>query len=198
MPSLSLGQALGSIVKGAPNRWLLVKNALQLMEDAVNNLGNHTAADPVGNTEPPPPIQALNIKVSGEMLHATIQHNDPIRKGIHYFLEIDKDPSFPQPLVVHFGASRAPTPIFLPTKNDGGDTVTYYARAYPQYPGSNPGTKVVFGGLTPTGITMGGTTQMTLLPSTGSGTAQATGQQGGYGFGVVQTRQAVQPKRFVG
>jgi hypothetical protein len=59
----------------------------------------------------------------------------------------------------------------------------WYFRAYSQYPGSHPGPKVLFGGNNATSVNPGGTQAMTLLPSTGSGTAQNSGQEGGSGFG---------------
>lgn len=173
------------------------RSAFQRIEDAINNLGVQAAAEPIGLAQAPPPLQGVNVKTSGEMVHITLDHNSPVNKGIHYFIEHDTDPSFPQPHVIHNGTSRTVPPFSLPTKDDDGNTVNYYFRAYPQLPGSHPAKPVNFGGIAPTPVTLTGTTQLSLLPSTGSGTAAANGQQGGYGFGRTNTRGPVAPKRNI-
>ena len=197
MAKLDLGQYTGQLIKGGPNRWTMVGAALRSIENAVNNLGQHTAADPVGNAQTPPPIQGLQVKVSGEIAHAVITDNNAINKGVHYFVEMDTDPSFPKPHVMHFGTSRAPAPFALPGLNDDSVAQTYYFRAYSQYPGSKPGQRINFGGQTPIGVTPSPTTPLTLIPSTGSGTAAPNGQQGGSGFGKINRRPAPRPKRSV-
>ena len=75
-------------------------------------------------------------------------------------------------------------PFPLPSKDASGNSISYYVRSYSQYPGSPPSTPIVHGGAAnPTAVTLGGTTQLNLLPSTGSGTASGTGTQGAQGFG---------------
>ena len=135
------------------------------------------------------------MKVAGEMAHVQIQDNAPIQKGIRYFTEVATDPSFTRPLVIDHGASRTRHPITLPTKDDSGSTVKYYFRSYSQYPGSDPSPPQVYGGASPTAVTMAGSTQMTLLPSMGSGTGAGNGSQGGHGLGKVLVRPEVGPKR---
>jgi len=190
MSKLNLGQGLQSIREPA------TRNMLQQIEDAINNLGSHLAADPVGLAATPPPLQGVNVKTAGELVHVTLTHNVPINKNINYFVEHDTDPSFPAPHVVHLGTSRG-TVLNLPTKTDGGVAVSYYFRAYAQSPGSHAARPVNYGGANPTAVTLGGTTQLTLQPSTGSGTAAGNGQQGGYGFGRVLQRPPVGPKRNI-
>lgn len=191
MSKLDLGQMLQN-VKDPSHREMF-----KVLQDAINNLSGHIAADPVGETQAPQQIQGLQIKVSGESIHAVITDNNPLNKGVHYFLEADTDPNFSQPHVIHMGTSRAPLPFTLPAKDDSGTTRPFYFRAYPQYPGSKPGPHLVFGGQNPTAVQPIGSTQMTLIPSTGSGTAAANGTQGGVGFGTTQTRQAIGPKRNI-
>jgi len=193
MPKLDPGQMLQSI-KDAPTRALV-----QQMIDAINNLSEHVGADPVGNKDTPAPIQGITVKNAGEVVHVALTDNSALHKGAHYFVEYDTDPGFPQPQVIHMGTSRNHPPFVLPSKNDGGDNVSYYFRAYSQYPGSEPSETQVFGGTTPTAVTPGAATPtlLTLLPSSGSGTAAPTGQQGGYGFGKFQKRPAQGPKRFI-
>jgi hypothetical protein len=126
-----------------------------------------------------------------------MQHNQEVNKGIHYFSEVDTSPSFTNPHVIHHGTSRTGF-LSLPTNNSSNVKQTYYLRSYAQYPGSDPSKPTVHGNLGGViGIQMGGTSQTSLLPSTGSGTASPNGSQGGHGFGVVLTRPAPGPKRNV-
>jgi hypothetical protein len=177
-------------------QWL--QSALQRIEDAVNNLGKNTAAAPKGILPPPPVIQQLSVKTNGNgLVHAVINDTNPIQKGINYFVEYDTTPNFTQPHVVHMGASRSMNPVQLPTLDDDGNQQQFYFRAYSQYQGGKPSGPIHFGGENPTPVVPGGTQQMTLIPSTGSGTAQATGQQGGSGFGKVLDRPSPGPKRAI-
>lgn len=191
MSKLDLGSAI-------QNETDPVKRAALLdIQDGINKLSDHIAADPVGITSPPPVIQGVNVKVAGEMAHVTITDNNPLAKGARYFVETDTDPSFPQPLVHDFGSSRAPSPLQLPTNNDSGVLHNWYFRAYSQFPGSQPSPAVALGGNVPQAVNMAGSTNLTLLPSTGSGTAAADGRQGGSGFGKIPFRAAIRPKRSV-
>jgi hypothetical protein len=197
MAKLDLSQVVSAVAQRSSNWHTLLGRALQQIEDGVNGLGQQTAAEPVGIAQAPAPLQSVNVKTSGEMVHVTLTHNVPVNKNVHYFVEYDTDPSFPQPHVIHNGTSRSVPPFTLPTKDDNANPVTYYFRGYPQFPGSHPAAPVNHGGTTPTGVTLSGSTQMTLLPSTGSGTAAANGQQGGYGFGRTNTRGPIAPKRSI-
>lgn len=158
---------------------------LQKVIDAVNKLGTTLGANPVGEVEPPPPVNHINIATSGEMMHVALIHNSAIKRGINYFLEVSpNDPNFTQPLVKPLGPSRASLPFTLPTNDASGQAIKYYVRAYSQYPGSKPSKVTTFGGANnPQSITMGGSTPMMLLQSTGSGTSTTDGQQGASGFG---------------
>jgi hypothetical protein len=191
MAKLNLGSAVQELKDP------VLRSAVLSIQDAINNLGTHLAADPVGETSTPPPLQAVNVKTAGEMVHVTFTHNVPINKNIHYFLEYDNDPSFPNPHVTHNGTSRSIPPFTLPTKNDSSVTQNWYFRGYPQMPGSAPALPVNFGGEVPTPVTLSGTTALTLQPSTGSGTAAPDGSQGGYGFGRIQARPVLGPKRNI-
>lgn len=197
MAKLNLGQVISAVAMRSKNYPQLLSNALQKIQDGVNNLGSQLAADPVGLSATPPPLEAVNVKVAGELVHVTLTHNAPIGKNIHYFVEYTQnDPSFLAPQVEHLGTTRQRV-LHLPTKLDGGSTVNYYFRAYPQLPGSKPSAPLNYGGIIPAAVTLGGTTQLTLLSSPGSGTAAANGQQGGWGFGKTNTRGPVAPKRQI-
>jgi hypothetical protein len=162
--------------------------ALTRLMDGVNNLGDNLAADPAGTKDPPPTIQAITVKANGGLVHATINDANPIQRGLHYFIEYSAEANFLQPHVVHLGASRSMSPLTLPAKDDNGNAQTFYFRAYSQYPGGLPGKPIYFGGTAPTAVNPGGTNQLTLLPSTGSGTAAPSGQESASGFGKVLYR----------
>lgn len=170
---------------------------LQKIEKSVNILGTNAGVDPTGAKMPPPPaIQGLNVKSDGAgNVHASISDENAIQRGIHYFVEYDTNSSFKRPHVVPLHTSRSMQPLTLPTMDDNGQPQSYFFRAYSQYPGSDPGEKIHFGGETPTPVSPGGTSQLTLFPSTGSGTAQNSGEEGGSGFGKNLFRPASHLKR---
>lgn len=174
--------------------------------DGVNSTAKNAAVAVVGKTSPPPPIDAINVQGTqsggvvtcpGEILHFTLTHNQAVHKGIRYFSELDTNANFTAPHVIDHGTSRSAF-LTLPTLTGVGNTKnTYYLRSYAQMPGSDACKPTVFGGLgSALQIQMNGTNASTLLPSTGSGTASPTGQQGGKGLGVVLERPAPSPKRF--
>lgn len=183
---------------------------------AVNSLASNVGASAVGKLPPPPPIQSINVQgtqngntltAPSETLHWTLNHTQSVDKHVRYFTEIATEPNFLQPHVIDHGASRTGI-LHLPSQDSNGNPQAYYVRSYPQYHGSDAQKHTTFGGaagatkivMTAPTVTVAGTTysvpsQTTLLPSTGSGTASNTGQQGGKGLGTVLTRPAPGPKR---
>lgn len=162
---------------------------LQKIITGVNTLADNTASSAVGRLAPPPPIQGLNVTTGGEYAHITINHNAPIRQGVSYFVEVANNSSFIGAHPIHYGTSRTRDPIHLAPLDADGNAQSWYARAFCQYPGSNPSEPVVYGGTSPTPITTSGTTQLSWNPSTGSGTASNNGSQIGWGFGKQATRK---------
>lgn len=177
-----------------------LESALSLLQTGVNDLGTHLGGDPSQSVPAPPTVQGLQVKSDGNgNVHAVITDNNPIQKGIHYFVELQQlkttaPLTFSQPHVIHLGTSRTMRPMPLPAKDDNGNAVHYIFRAFSQYQGGQPGEPVNFGGSAVTPILPGGSAQMTLLPSTGSGTAQASGQEAGHGFGKNLFRGPVRTK----
>src|SRR5271170_476366 len=155
----------------------------QRIIDAINNVAKGAGVSTFGELTPPQPVNAITVKSSGEQIHATLTHAAQLTRSINYFIEADTSPSFTQPHVMDIGSSRSH--IFnLPTLSDSGGLQKWYLRTYAQYPGSKPSPPTVLGGLeNPTPIILQGTTKMTILPPTGSGTGSSTGQQGGVGRG---------------
>jgi hypothetical protein len=182
---LSGGRALSKWVQDNPTQGSL----LQKIITAVNTLADNTTSSAVGRSTPPPPINALNVKVSGEYAHVTLTHTGNIQQGVHYFVEAANNSSFNGAHPIHFGTSRTRDPIHLAALDDSGAPQKWYLRGYAQYPGSSPSTPVSYGGTQPTAITTTGTTKLSWQPSTGSGTSSNTGQQAGWGFGKIAKRE---------
>lgn len=162
---------------------------------AIQNTARNAGVSPTGYVAPPDPPQGIVINKQGpEHVQVTVQHTSQLQKNINYFTEVSTDPSFTQPRVEHHNASRAPvSTFFLPTNNAAAQPHTYYFRSYAQYPGSLPSKPHVH----PVGIQMSGTTNADHTPSTGSGTANASGTQGASGLGKVMQRPAPAAKRKV-
>ena len=106
-----------------------------------------------------------------------VNHLSPVIQGARHFTHVSaNDPSFSNAMIHDHGASRAPLPIYLPTKSAGGVTHKYYFGTIIQYPGGPPSKPRFFGGGAPVAVTMTGTTQADIMPGTGSGTASNGGQ----------------------
>lgn len=162
--------------------------ALEQTQDAVNQIGTSTGVDSSGHTTPPDPPNSIAVKAANGVAHVTLSDTSQRSRALHYFVEASTDSAFSNPHVTHLGVSRGAF-IPLPGKADDATTQHWYFRAYSQYPGSaQRSDHQVFGGSTPTGVDVGGSTSLTPLPSTGSGTASTNGQQknGEGGFGVLQ------------
>lgn len=157
---------------------------------AITQTAQNAAVSPTGSVAAPESPSGISVAAAGEMVHVSLTDNAALNRGVNYFTEISaNDPSFRQPIVFHHGTSRTPPPFPLPSKDGSGNPISYYVRAYSQYPGSRPSAPVVHGGAAnPTAITLGGLTQLNLLPSTGSGTAAGNGTQAGQGFGKFPIR----------
>ena len=163
-------------------------NLLRRMSAAINRLGLNAGVSPVGSLPAPPTIASLNIKASGETVHATINDASECTTSREWYLEHSADNGLTWH-VKHMGASRG-TFLTLPSKTDSGATQPWIFRGYSQDPGSPPSEPIYFGGLSPIAVTLTGTTQLTPLASTGSGTASPLGSQGGWGRGKTPYRPA--------
>ena len=182
---LAGGRALTKWVQDNPTQGALIQKIIT----GINALASNTASSAVGRSTAPPPINALNVKVSGEYAHVTIDHSGDIQQGVHYFVEAANNANFIGAHPIHFGTSRTRDPIHLSALDNDGNPQKWYLRGYAQYPGSDPSKPVPYGGSNPTAITTTGTTRLSWQPSTGSGTASNSGQQVGWGFGKIARRQ---------
>lgn len=193
--NLSGGRALTRLM----NSDAITGSLVQKIITAVNNMGRNSGVSPTGQLPAPPAPESLSVKASGGYVHAVITHNAPIQKPMNYFVEYDTSPDFTQPHVVDYGTSRTHHPWPLPANDDAGNPQSWHFRTYAQLPGSQSSARTVFGGASgATPVNVGGSTNMTMIPSTGSGTASPNGTQGGQGFGNTSVRPAQGPKRSVG
>lgn len=177
------GRELAALYANDP----LTATLLDRIIGAVNLAATNSGVSPIGEYPSPSPIDNLNISAAGETVQATIQHSGALERSVRYFLEADNSPAFPRPLVHDLGSSRSPMPFALPSLDSNGKQLSWYFRAYAQYPGSKPSVPTVLGGVNnPTAIRLKGSTSLTPLLSTGSGTSSSTGMQGGWGLGKTQ------------
>jgi hypothetical protein len=194
MADLSGGELLTEVENTWPKLGVLLRNTII---PAIKTVARNAAVSTTGEIDAPSRPGQVNVKVAGEIAHVTIDDPQVLQRGAQYHVEIANNPQFSQPHVEHLGSSRGRF-ITLPTNGDDGAQHTWYVRAYSQYQGSQPSAYTNYGGDEPAGFNMSGGTNMTPLPSTGSGTASNDGQQGGSGLGKVIFRPAPLPKRSVG
>lgn len=143
---------------------------------AIQTTASNAAVSPVSKIAAPAPPESVDVTTAGEMMQVRVIHTAPIQKGIKYITHIATNPQFADSLIYEHGSSRSPVHITLPTKTAAGDTHQFYVATVAQYQGSAPSAPTYHGGSTPAPITLSGTTQMDILPGTGSGTAENGGQ----------------------
>jgi hypothetical protein len=168
----------------------------QYVLPSIQQTAQNAAVSPVSQIPAPAPPESVSVNVEGELMQVVVNHTAPVQKGARHIIHVAINPQFTDAMIHDAGASRCPPPFNLPTKDAGGNVQNYYVAAQVQYPGSPPSAATFYGGKTPAVVNMGGTTEMTLLPGTGSGTA-ANGGQALVGLGVSQVRLAAGPKRNV-
>jgi hypothetical protein len=163
-----------------------------MIQSAVNTLGTLAGVDPTGHTSPPSPPQAINVAAGSDHIHITLADASQRSRALNYFLEWSaNDPSFGQPHVEHLGTSRGRV-LALPAKDGSSVQIKYYFRAYSGYLGSQKASPKIYYGtnLSPSAVTLSGSSKLDLLPSTGAGTASTSGEAGGQGFGTAQFSEA--------
>lgn len=165
-----------------------IASAFQKIEDGINQTNTLNGTDPTQHTEPPDPPSTINVSAGSDHVHVTLTDNSKRPRATNYFVEWSaNDPSFLQPNVEHLGVSRGRV-LALPAMDADSNPISYYFRGYSGTLGAKTASKnVTFGGtMTPTPVTLSGSSTLDLLPSTGSGTASTNGQQGSQGFGNAQ------------
>jgi hypothetical protein len=185
---LDLGEFLADVKARFGGRF---GDMIQRMQDAINqgNIANGT--DPTQMIEPPTAPNGINVSAGSDHIHVTLTDNNQRSRALHYWLEYSvNDPNFLAPHPIHLGPDRDRV-IPLPAKDLSSNVYSYYFRGYAAYLSSKTASKkIVFGGsMSPTPVTLSGSSQLAFLPSTGAGTAATNGQQGGQGFGQPQFAQ---------
>jgi hypothetical protein len=148
--------------------------------DEVNGIASQTGSS-ANQLAAPPNIAALNVvAMNGQF---TIAITDPAGQaqpnlGLHYFLEYDTNPAFPNPTVEDIGPSRG--------KSLQLGNLTLYWRAYSGFRNSLLSKKVNFGGKSPTAVVGGGAA---VPPPAGAGSGAAGGGGGFGGGGETRSRQ---------
>jgi hypothetical protein len=164
--------------------------ALESVEASINQLGTVAGIDPTGHVSPPNPPQTISVAAGSDHVHVTLTDSSQRSRALHYFLEWSaNDPNFGQPHVEHLGVGRGRV-LALPAKDGGGAPINYYFRGYSGYLGSSDASRKVYYGtnVSPTAVTLSGTSTLSLLPSQGSGTSHP--QESGFGFGKAQYAKA--------
>src|SRR6185312_10262420 len=144
------------------------------------NLTQQVNGNSAGQPQAPPQVNGLTVSGQNGHFSGAIQDNNPIYRGIQYYVEHDTDPNFSNPTVVHLGDSRNFN-MFL------GSGKRYW-RAYSAYGSSSPSKAVYHGGqAAPVGVEGGGNIGgPAVLPSQSSGTG--TPGQGLVGPGITPFR----------
>ncbi|GAC1632854.1 MAG: hypothetical protein NVS9B14_06690 [Candidatus Acidiferrum sp.] len=145
--------------------------ALLKIVQEINNIGTRTGSSGTPLSAPPR-IASVTVNAGGGDVSLTI--NDPAGQaqpnlGLHYFIEYDTNPAFPNPTVLDNGPSRGAF-LHLPG-------LTLYFRVTSAFRNSANSPYVTWGGTTPAAVATGGTSTVN-PPGGGSGSGG-----GGGGFG---------------
>ena len=150
--------------------------ALESIANGLGNVADQTNASVHGTTAAPLAPTSLSVQASGGIHDIAIVDNNPVNRGINYFVEYSPNASFVKPTVVDLGATR--------NLRTALGNQTLFFRAYSAYPTSPRSPAVYFGSETsPTAVNGGGaSTGPTPQASQGSGTQDgANGGDGGFG-----------------
>lgn len=160
---------LKSVDHWTPDVGAKLAEALLSIQTAHNNVESQVNGNSTGGPKAPPKINSVQVSGEPGFLHVAIKDENPIYRGIRYYVEHADNPNFTNPQVVALHDVRNVT---IPV---GG---TRYVRAYSAYSSSSPSEPVYHGDpAQPTAINLG--SGPTPLPSQGSGTGQpGVGLQG--------------------
>jgi hypothetical protein len=153
-----------------PDLGAKLAEALQSIQQAHNNVEAQVNGNSTGGPQAPPSINGVQVTGQNGFLHVAIQDNNPIYRGIRYYVEHADNPQFTDPHIVALHDVRN---VSIPV---GG---TRYVRAYSAYSSSDPSAPAYHGSeAQPIAVNTGGQGPA-LLPSQGSGTGQSgVGLQG--------------------
>jgi len=151
--------------------------ALDDMIDYIQSVMTQTNSSPQGQSDPPPSPASLKVTAAHGIFDAAITDNNPVNRGINYFLEYSDNPQFNAPTTIDLGQSRN-------FRGHLGNQNLYW-RAHSSYPTGPRSPHVYHGGspVNPSPVAGGGVlTGPTPQPSQGSGTSNgASGSDGAFG-----------------
>lgn len=130
------------------------------------NVAQQTNANPNGPSQPPPPINGVQVSAQNGFAHVAITDNNEFDRGIRYYAVHSATPNFSNPQIVPMQESRNVT---IPIGNQ-----TRHFAVYSAYGNSPPSPMIVHGGAIPTPVNGGGSNAgPAFLDGQGSGTGAA-------------------------
>jgi|ERR1700722_6591464 len=150
--------------------------ALDDICDQFSHVSDQVNASPNGVTNPPAAPNSLSVTAAQGIFDIKLIDNNPVSRGINYFLQYSQNSSFNSPITIDIGQSRNHR------VNLGNQTL--YWRAHSSYPTSAISGHVYHGtSSNPIAVVGGGSsTGPALQSSSGSGTTVgASGSDGGFG-----------------
>lgn len=143
----------------------------QYLGPAITRTAQNAAVSPTASVAPPQPPQSVRVQAGPGMMQVVVDHDVPLQRGAHYIYSVGTNRSLIGAQIEAKPATRSPVHFALPDKDSGGNAHNYYVGVQVQYPGGPPSTPVYYGGAEPKAVNLTGSTQMDILPGTGSGTA---------------------------
>ena len=162
LPNLDYFRSLK--IDGAPDFGARMYEFAKAIVSQSRTTEQQTNVNAQGQPQPPPQVNGLNVQGQNGHFSVAITDNNPIYRGIQYYVEHDTSPNFSNPTTVHIGDSRNAN-LFL-------GSGTRYWRAYSAYASSAPSAPVYHGSsVNPTAVDAGGSIGgPASIPSQGSGT----------------------------
>ena len=159
--------------------------ALDDLQAQINSLAQQTTASAQGGTNAPPQISQLTVTAADGIFTVAITDNNPLFRGINYFVHYSESASFANPHVLDLGSSRNWRGML--------GSGTLYFRACSSYPTSESSPFTYFGTQnSPTAVVGGGAISGPVFgASFGAGTDSGDGKSTGLGtggFGKAQFR----------
>lgn len=159
----------------------LVAEALESIAQQLGHVADQANATIGGTTPPPNSPSSLSVQASGGIHDIAITDNNPLNRGINYFIEYSPNASFVKPTVIDLGASR--------NFRTALGNQTLFFRAYSAYPTSPRSEPVYFGTVTAPVAVVGGGAATGPAPQASQGSGTSNGPNGGDGgFGNAASR----------
>lgn len=151
--------------------------ALDSIQSQINSMAQQTTASAQGSTDAPPQISQVTVSAANGIFSIAITDNNPVFRGINYFVHYSESVSFANPHVLDLGSSRNWRGML--------GSLTLYFRATSSYPTSESSPFTYCGTASaPTPVSGGGVLAgPTLGSSKGAGSDSGDGLTTGTGSG---------------